>query len=215
VLLRPGQLAGQRYQVFSSPGARLAAVRAITTTLRGEPNVLFDLYNEHDHPDGPISHADARVLRDAVKAIDPQRLVTISGTGTHLIAPDGRIGPNELRNLREEAQRDAGSVGVDVISPHFPRTADWAAATGARVTAIRAALRQLGVELPIYLNEEHRAVPGNPTPPEAYRQALTGARQAGAAGWLFHTAAGFQLTERSFRGALTDQERSALGQLGR
>ena len=132
VLLRPGQLPGQPYAAFSSEAARLGAVREITTALRDYRNVLFDLYNEHDHPDGPISHAAARTLRDAVKAIDPHRVVTISSTATHLVTPAGRVGPGEAANLREEAADTAGSVGVDVVAPHLPRTEDWAPATRGR-----------------------------------------------------------------------------------
>src|SRR5262249_48255643 len=80
VVLRPGQLPGQPVAVFASEAARLKAVEAITETLRPFRNVLFDLYNEHDHPDGPISHAAARALRDRVKAIDPSRLAARSRT---------------------------------------------------------------------------------------------------------------------------------------
>src|SRR5205807_5650478 len=103
VLLRPGQLPGQQFHVFSSEASRLRAVREIASTLRSYRRVLFDLYNEHDHPDGPISHTAARALRDATKAVDPARIVTISSTEYHLMTGDGRIGDDEARNLREEA----------------------------------------------------------------------------------------------------------------
>src|SRR4051812_17841359 len=154
VLLRPGQLPGQPFAAFDSESARLRAVREITAALRDYRNVLFDLCNEHDHPDGPMSHAAARSLRDAVKTIDPARIVTISSTGGHLISGESRVGDAEARNLREEAARDAGSVGVDVLAPHFPRTSDWSEATGRRVSAVRAALTVIGTSPPIYLNEE-------------------------------------------------------------
>ena len=102
VLLRPGQLPGQPYALFASAEARLRAVDAVTTALRDSRHVMFDLYNEHDHPDGSVSHAELRVMRDRVKAIDPQRVVTVSSTGNHLITADGRIGADEARNLAEE-----------------------------------------------------------------------------------------------------------------
>ena len=84
---------GQGVAIFASAEARVRAVQAITTALRDYRNVIFDLYNEHDHPGGPISHADSRVLRDAVKAIDSARLVTISSTGGHLVSAASQVGP--------------------------------------------------------------------------------------------------------------------------
>lgn len=215
VLLRPGQLAGQPYAVFESEDARRRAVREISLALRDYRNVLFDLYNEHDHPDGPISHAAARALRDAVKAADPARLVTISSTGGHLVRGDSTAGETEARNLREEAGTEPGAVAVDIVAPHFPRTSDWAAATGRRVEAVRSGLAAIGNPRPIYLNEEQRADTGRPIAPDTYQQAYAGALQAGAAGWLFHTDAGFELATKSFTAALRPQERTALSQLDR
>lgn len=214
VLLRPGQLSGQGAAVFSSDTARLRAVASITSALRDYRNVLFDLYNEHDHPGGPISHAYARTLRDAVKATDPARMVTISSTAHHLISVDGQVRGNEARHLREEVGREPDAVAVDIVAPHFPRTQDWAASTGARIGAVRAALDRLGRVLPIYLNEERRAEPPAAVTVEAYLRACAEARQAGAAGWVFHTSAGFALRERPFLGALGPDERAALGRLG-
>ena len=152
-------------------------------------------------------------MRDRVKAIDPQRVVTVSSTGNHLITADGRIGADEARNLAEEAGTAAPAVAADVVAVHFPRTDDWAASTAARVGAVRAALDRLGRTLPIYLNEERRADPESPMPPDAYQRAVSGARQAGAAGWLFHTAAGFDLAKQPFTEALTPAERTGLEQL--
>ena len=212
VLLRPGQLPGQPYAIFSSEAARVRAVTEMTVALRDFRNVLFDLYNEHDHGDGPISHQAARVLRDAVKAADPARVVTISSSGGHL--GGGTLGAEQERNLREEAGQGPDAVNVDVVAPHFPRTDDWAAATGARIGAVRAVLDAMGRKVPIYLNEEQRTDPPGLVPPEAYRRAMAGAREAVAAGWVFHTSAGFGLDDRPFLDALEPNEREALAQLG-
>ena len=214
VLLRPGQLPRQRFAVFASAAARLRAVEGIATALRGRPNVLFDLYNEHDHPDGAISHAEARRLRDRVKAIDPARLVTLSSTQHHLMGVGRALGPSGERELGAEVGLAAGEAAVDVLAVHLPRTPDWAEATGPRVTAIEAALRRIGRVVPIDLDEENRAAPGHAIEPAAYVTACAGARRAGAAGWVFHTRAGFDLSRQPFLAALQPAERSALEQLG-
>jgi hypothetical protein len=213
VLLRPGQLPGQPFAVFASEAARLHAVESMTMALRDSRNVIFDLFNEHDHPDGAIDHAALRVIRDRVKALDPARIVTVSSTGTHLMTPDGGVGADETQNLLAEAGTSPAAVGVDVVAVHFPRTDDWAAATAARVGAIRAALDRGDRRLPIYLNEEQRAEPGTRLSADTYQRAFSSARQAGAAGWVFHTAAGYELAKRPFLDALTPDERAGLKRL--
>ena len=135
VLLRPGQLPGEGAAMFASEAARSRSVESITTALVPYRNVLFDLYNEHDHPGGRISHAAGRALRDRVKTIDPARIVTISSTGSHLMGNSGQVDANQKKNLLEEAGTGQDAVGVDVVTPHFPRTDDWAAATGGACAA--------------------------------------------------------------------------------
>ncbi|HMF99057.1 MAG TPA: hypothetical protein VKE96_32375 [Vicinamibacterales bacterium] len=210
VLLRPGQLPGQPFAVFASEAARIKAVEATTEALRPFRNVLFDLYNEHDHPDGPISHAAARALRDRVKAIDSARLVTISSTESHLVSSAGTIDASGGRNLREEAGSGPDSVAVDIVAPHFPRTDSWVAATADRIKTVRMALDGIGSHAPIYLNEERRADKGVRIAPAAYSGARAAAANAGAAGWVFHTNAGFELSKTAFLDALSPDERAGL-----
>jgi hypothetical protein len=211
VLLRPGQLPGQPFAVFTSEAERLKAVESMTVALRDFRNVLFDLYNEHDHPDGPISHQAARVLRDKVKASDPARLVTISSTEHHLVSATGEVTEAGAVNLLSEAGAD--EVAVDLVAAHFPRTNDWAAATGGRIRGLRTALEKIGRPLPIYLNEERRADGRTPLGADHYARAVAEARTAGAAGWLFHTAAGFELAKKPFLDALSPDEREGLQKL--
>jgi hypothetical protein len=215
VILRPGQLPGQPFAVFTSEAARTKAVEAVTEAMRPFRNALFDLCNEHDHPDGPMSHAAARALRDRVKALDPQRVVTISSTEYHLVSAAGMLDDKGVRNLQEEAGSGPDSVRADIVAPHFPRTDTWAAATGDRVGAIRAALDRIGARVPIYLNEERRANESASVAAETYVRARTGAVNSGAAGWLFHTAAGFELAKKPFLDALTAEERAGLQALTR
>jgi hypothetical protein len=71
----------------------------------------------------------------------------------------------------------------------------------------------LSRRLPIYLNEERLTEPRVALDPAAYRSAFAEARQADAAGWIFHTAAGFSLHQRPFLEALAPNERTALSRM--
>ena len=78
---------------------------------------------------------------------------------------------------------------------------------------LRQELEQVGTQVPIYLNEERRATPDVPLVPEAYRLAAQNAWRTGAAGWILHTAAGYELARQPFIEALTTNEREALSTL--
>lgn len=179
---------------------RSAAVASVATTLLDANNVLFDVMNEHDHPGGPIDHAEAAAIVAAVRAVDPDRIVTISSTGGHLVADDATVQTGAV-------DEELDVVGVDVVTPHLPRTADWSAATGPRVAALRAHLRSRGLVRPIYLQEEaRRGHSGLDPSAQEFVGAAQAAVAAGAAGWIFHTDAGFELGTPDFFGALDEVE---------
>lgn len=214
VILRPGQLEGQRFALFSTAAARLRAVREVTALLTPYRSVILDLCNEHDHPDGPLTVGEARQLRDAVKVLDPARIVTMSFTSANLLESDGAVGPAGRGILRAQVGSGQGSASVDVLTPHLPRTADWARVTAPRVTALRRALQLMGRPVPVLLDEEKRTEAGGPAiPAEEFLSAAAGARDAGAAGWFLHTAAGFDLRARGFVETLDTDERIALSAL--
>jgi glycosyltransferase involved in cell wall biosynthesis len=210
VLLRPGQLPGQPYAIFADEGARLRAVEELTRTLKPHRHVIFDLYNEHDHPHGAIDHQGLKRLRDGVKAIDPDRLVTVSSTEYHFLDAEGKIAKEGREALREEA----ALVAVDLVAVHFPRSDDWAEKTGARVRTLVGEMESMGVRRPLYLNEPERARDERVIPADRYVTAASGARDAGAAGWVLHTDAGYDLGAKPFLDALRPAERTALGRLG-
>ncbi len=179
---------------------RSAAAASVATLLLEANNVLFDVMNEHDHGGGPIDHAEAGAIVAAVRAVDPARIVTISSTGGHLVADDATVQTGAV-------DEELDVVGVDVVTPHLSRTADWSAATGPRVTSLRAHLRSRGAVLPIYLQEEaRRGHSGLDPSAEEFIGAAQSAVAAGAAGWIFHTDAGFELGATDFFGALDDVE---------
>lgn len=186
---------------------RVVAVQSVTTALLDANNVLFDVMNEHDHPDGPIDHAEAATIVAAVRAIDPDRIVTISSTGGHLVADDASV---QTTALDEEVD----VVGIAVATPHLPRTLDWASVTGLRVGNLRTALQERGTPMPIYLQEEaRRGHSGLDPTADEFVTAAQQARDAGAAAWIFHTDAAFELGPAGIFAALDEVEAAVVDTL--
>ena len=123
---------------------------------------LPQLANEHDVQDSRyVNHTDMRALRDAVKAIDPDRLVTASS-----------------RELSAEEK-------LDFYSQHLERGPDCAAKTESLAKQIIAAMP---TRAPLHFQEPFRrdySPAWNPQAADFY-QDLAGAKGGGAAGWCFH-----------------------------
>jgi hypothetical protein len=123
---------------------------------------LTQLANEHDVQDSRyVNHTDLRALRDAVKAIDPDRLVTASS-----------------RELSAEEK-------LDFYSQHLERGPDCAAKTERLAKQIIAAMP---TRAPLHFQEPFRrdySPAWNPQAADFY-QDLAGAKGGGAAGWCFH-----------------------------
>ncbi len=186
--------------------SRERAVRNAVRLLKNEPNVFFDVCNEHDvayHGETTtLTHDEVATLIRAVLAEHPAAIVTVSSGGDHL--------PN-AQNIREEL-----AAGVMVVTPHFQRNEDWYDRTDDRVKAVKEAIRSAQRVVPVYLQEEQRRGWGTwSKPPRAqFIQAAREAVAAGAAGWVFHTYAGFDLRSKSLLENLDSVEREVLDSLG-
>ena len=151
--------------------AHLRAVETLAQALKPLRNVYFDLANERDVRDARfVDFGELKALRDRVKAIDPQRLMTASGD----------IGGDGLRRYLFEAQ-------VDFVSPHRPRRAGSAQETAEETAQALRRMRELGREVPVHYQEPFRRDYGAWQPAlEDFVTDLTNARVGGAAGWCFH-----------------------------
>ncbi len=154
--------------------AHWAMVRTVTTALRGYRNVYFDLANERDVRDRRyVSLDEIGRMRDMVKSIDPDRLVTASGAWND---------EAELREYIEVAK-------LDFLAPHLARTPEAPALTEAVTRRFLAQLSSIGHPMPIHYQEPFRRDynPGRfqPTANDFLTDALA-ALKAGAAGWCFH-----------------------------
>jgi hypothetical protein len=179
---------------------RVVAVQSAASLLLDRNNVLYDVMNEHDHGDGPIEHAEAAAIVVALREVDAEAIVTISSTGGHLVGSDAAV-------QTENVDAEIDEVGVAIVTPHLPRTPDWADQTDVRVTALRGHLQTRGLTMPIYLQEEARRGHSGLDPTDAeFIQAATEAASAGAAAWIFHTDAGYDLAASTFFDALDPVE---------
>jgi hypothetical protein len=186
--------------------AHQAGVAAAAKALAAHDNLLFDLQNESSHynkePALFMSPSQARVARDSVKAADADRLVTVSTTSTASLGDS------------------TSTAKLDVAAYHCCRSSgtitDWAAATGPAVKGARAAV---GPGIPIYFQEPNRCGTGG-----QYADCTAGgselvtaaveAKKAGAAAWVFHTMAGYDLRDKTWFALLNGAEKDAVGKLG-
>lgn len=186
------------------------AIDNVVTLLKNEPNVFYDICNEHTHGSGIYaSHTLIRSYRDRISSIQQNQVVTASGCCGHLMGPSDEAIGRDLSN-------DVATARLDFVAPHMPRTSDWSSKTGVRVKSVKTYLASINRSVPVFLQEEARRRHSglDPTAPEFLGAALK-ARDAGAAGWIFHTEAGFDLSgARSFFGNLDAEERTAVDSLG-
>ncbi|MFP4056200.1 MAG: hypothetical protein ACLF0G_04960 [Candidatus Brocadiia bacterium] len=185
---------------LASHQAHLRAVATVAEALRGCPNVYIDLGNERNIRDGRhVPFDQVRQLRDRVKAVDPQRLVTASHAG-------------DLS--RRDVERYVVDCQLDFLAPHRPRRASSPRQTAPRTRQLLAWMRELGRSVPVHYQEPFRRdfSPWQPTALDFLVDARQ-ARQGGAAGWCLHNGSPRRDTEgprRSFdlrepRGRLFDQ----------
>jgi hypothetical protein len=154
--------------------AHLHAVETLVDALKAHRNWYLDLANERDVRDGRyVSAEDLRQLRDRVRQLDPQRLVTASGGGHDLSVED----------MREALL----TAGVDFFSPHRPRAAESPGQTAAKTRECLDSMKGLGRMAPVHYQEPFRRGYAEWEPTAAdFLADLRGAVAGGAAGWCFH-----------------------------
>lgn len=173
-------------------------------------NVIIDLCNEWDLNCRTFGAAGLQGIKNAIKAVDPDRLVVVSA------------------RAEDQAVSFVTDSGFDAVAYHDPRDHapgrsphdNWATRTGSVVAGLKARLAESRVVAPVYLQEPSRFLrPGEhrgdtDDDPLRYGSALADAREAGAAAWTFHTLAGGELSgPEPFSSLLLPGERAVLDQL--
>ncbi|MBW3623963.1 MAG: hypothetical protein KY468_11200 [Armatimonadetes bacterium] len=161
---------------ITTQAAHLRAVETLSQALKPYKNVYIDLANERSLKDQRFtSFADLRELRDRVKRVDPNRLVTASSS------PD--IPEAEMKEYLITAN-------LDFLSPHRPRGKESIAQTEAQTRDYLRWMKTLGKVVPLHYQEPfRRGFPfrgeGGITADDFIRDAVT-AKRGGAAGWCLH-----------------------------
>lgn len=174
------------------------AVADVTRALRGpdDLHVMFDLQNEAGHRLNGATDADIRVLVAAVRAADPDRLLSVS-------------------RFEPDAGRQAALVAAQHLSAlnfhDWPRGPGWGARTAAQVRKFLDALAAAHVSVPVYAGEPDPEPHGRGI--GEFRDSVLGARRAGAGAWTLHTRAAHDLAGRRLLDALDPETRGALDAL--
>ncbi|MEM2455211.1 MAG: hypothetical protein QXN21_04640 [Candidatus Bathyarchaeia archaeon] len=160
---------------LQSTEALRQAAETITRQLRDYKNWYLDMANEHNIGDERfVSFEELRSIRDAIKVLDPHRLITSSHAG-------------DLS--KEEVKRYLLEVEVDFISPHRPRHPASPKETGDKTKLYVEWMKDIGRIVPIHYQEPFRRgfTPQKWEPKaEDFLIDLDSAYRNGAAGWCFH-----------------------------
>ncbi len=159
--------------LLASPEAHRRAVETLVEALRPHRNVYIDVGNERNIEDRRhVPFEEVRALRDRVKELDPERLVTASHAGD--------LSADDVKRYVTECQ-------LDFLSPHRPRRDGSPGQTAAKTRELLDLARAAGREVPVHLQEPFRRdfSPWQPTAIDFLADAI-GAHRGGAAGWCFH-----------------------------
>jgi hypothetical protein len=156
----------------SNQKEHLACAKVLARELLPYRNVYIDVSNERDVGDARfVSFPEVGELIAVIKAIDPNRICTASGT------------PGSKADISDYLV----TGHCDFVSPHLSRETSSAAKTVGAVREMIGWMKELGRRAPIHLQEPFRRGYNEfePTQDDFYRDD-TGAKIAGAAGWCLH-----------------------------
>lgn len=182
--------------------AHRRAVVTLAEALKPYRNVYFDIANERNVQDERyVPYPELATLREAIKEVDPERLVTASHAGDLTVT---------------EVREYIHTVRVDFLAPHRPRHLDSPVETRAKTVEVLDQIRAAGKTMPLHYQEPFRRdydpKQWNPTSNDFIRD-LLGAQNAGAAGWCFHNGDSRHNPERHPRRSFDLREKSLFDQL--
>jgi len=189
----PGNAAGGPIPNFQ---AHQRTVETLVTALKPYRNWYLDLANERDVRDARYVPVDElKTLREQVRRLDPQRLVTAS-------------------YMPEDMREPLRTIGLDFITPHRERHAQSPGQTEAHTRACLAAMKEAGRVAPVHYQEPFRRAYGDWEPVAAdFLADLRGAVAGGAAGWCLHNGQQANAPDKQPRRSFDMRERRLFDQL--
>ena len=190
------------------------AIENVVSRLKPFRNWYLDLGNERNIRDPRfVAFDELANLRQTVRRIDPERLITASHAGD--------INRDDLAQYLD-------TVRVDFISPHRPRNAKSAGQTQNRSKEYLGAMSQIGRQIPLHYQEPFRRGFTRGWEPTAddFLTDAKGALQGGAAGWCLHNGderrapqsrprRSFDMRDKRLFDQLDEVERQAIADLHR
>ena len=154
-------------------------IMAATQELKSYRNLLFDIQNERNVYGPfrrPLAAEDVIRIRDGIKSIDPERVVTAS---------------NSSERTADFASDFAAQTNLDVTAYHDPRTSQFAEPPWVKqlVDQLKASGRPAYFQEPmptryVFFPASYRS--------DLYLQQMAYAKLYGAAAWCFHTVLGVE-----------------------
>ncbi len=175
--------------LLPSQAEHINAVKLLAEELRPFRNIYFDIANERNIKDSRyVDYEQLKSLRDQIKEVDPNRLVTASHAGD---IP------------KDEIDQYIDFVKVDFIAPHRPRHAGSPDETEQKTQEYIKYMKEKGKKVPIHYQEPFRRGYGDWQPLAIdFLTDLKNSIRNGASGWCFHN--GDTRPRRSFCMSVTE-----------
>ena len=196
---------------ITTDGERHTGVTNCVNEYKNEPNVMFDVCNEHNVTT-PWADLDTEVddFIATALAAGPSEIVFVSASGGandhHVNSSDAAI------STTIEAELTGGAL---VIAFHEDRTEDWVRRTYTRTKALRDYLDgNSHTSVPVFFTEPNRHGFTWAHSADEFCQAALNCKLAGGAGWVFHQGACFDMSGIPLYSGMNNEERKVLDRLG-
>lgn len=185
--------------------ARLACVTTTVNAFKAQPLVMFDVVQEHDYSfDGgvdPLTPDEVKIYNDQAR-VACVTCIIFSSIGSPMSHPQDSTATIVSSVIGKKVEN-----GESVIAIHDYRSSNWWSITGARVTAYRNYLASIGKQnVPVIFDEPNRHGFTWPSTETEFNTAAAAAKVAGAAMWVFHHDASFDMSASSLFAQLNATE---------
>ena len=192
---------------MTTQAARLDCVTNTMNAFEAQPLVLFDIVQEHDYSftgvgdAGDLDATEVKLYNDQARAACATCII-FSSLGAPMSHP-----ADSTATIVPSAILAKVNNGENVIAIHDYRSSNWWSITGSRVAAYRNYLDSIGRQnVPVIFDEPNRHGFTYASTEAQFNQAARDAKNAGAAMWVFHHGASFEMLASSMFAQLNATE---------